>query len=279
MTITRINRRIEGTDIYVFNRETRTNLFTYSRPISLEEDCGRDRLPEGLNIWNAIRVNRFLMEKSNGKVSLPTIEEYILLEEAGLLGVNGTSLIGLSLHRGSECYHEHAAKKFRKTVRERGYSLPVLASFKSLNLNQKTKKSLFHYGCQHPSEIVIKAAPSIVSEEGLITGEDARKILRKFSHYGPGLKGMIIDNSFGGYRADLSDSLNINYERGELKRITALGNGTDIMKLVRVQGEKSTAKVMELEEQARRLEEEAKHMDELTKSSIETARSILLWSK
>jgi hypothetical protein len=32
-----INQRIGGTDLYIFNKDSETGLFTYSRPLSLDE--------------------------------------------------------------------------------------------------------------------------------------------------------------------------------------------------------------------------------------------------
>jgi len=174
-----INQRIANTKLYVFSRDPATGLFTYSRPITSDE--GRDvarqiTINGGLKVTDegvlynmstlkGIVANRELMKQTEGKVWFPTISEGLSLHDVGLLSAGELMDFGVAVYNDKSPDQE-IAQVLTETAKQRGYALPILASFKSLDLSEGGKR----YGF----------TPVIVSEDGLITGTDATDALKRF---------------------------------------------------------------------------------------------------
>ncbi len=186
-----INERIEETDFYVFSKNTETGLLTYSKPFELEESqavakavnkaikekYGNARgLREGLsvdekkaslynmNTFKGILGSQELARQSNGALRFCTIEEGLLLHKAKMLPSGELMDFGLAVYSlGSP--NEGIAKSLVQQAQEKGYSLPILASFPSLELQNTGEE----YGI----------TPKLVSEVGLLSSEDASRLLKE----------------------------------------------------------------------------------------------------
>jgi len=186
-----INQRIENTDIFVFGYNPETKLFAYSRPFYADEANilaketnqviksqykGITGLRGGLVANNGelinmstlkgIVANKTLMKITDNKQSLPTIEEGIRLQKFGMLPPDILIDFGIALYNKQNPDKEIAIA-LSATTKEKGYILPILASFKSLDLANGGER----YG----------VTPQIVSADGLIHGKDAEKFLEENS--------------------------------------------------------------------------------------------------
>ncbi len=184
-----INQRITNTEIFVFNYDSKTKLYTYSRPFSAEEaelvakETNQDiksqydnakGLKEGLSaregeLFNmsalkGIVANKVLAKITDNQQWLPTIAEGVQLHKARMLPSGVLIDFGIALY-DSEAPDREIAQALSATAREKGYSLPVLASFKSLDLAKGGER--------------YAVSPKIISAEGLIVGDEARKFLEE----------------------------------------------------------------------------------------------------
>jgi hypothetical protein len=183
------NHRIEGTEIFVFSQNSDNGLYTYSRPFNVKEaevlatgtnDAIKQYgdvsgLRQGLtsnsngelvnmNTLKGIVANRVLMGRTENQQWLPTIKELIALQKNGMLPSGIFIDGGIALYDAQNPDSE-IAQALMATVNQKGYATPVLASFRSLGLEKGGKR----YG----------VIPVIVSPDGLITGEDAKKTLNE----------------------------------------------------------------------------------------------------
>ncbi len=185
-----INGRIEETDFYVFSKNSETGLFTYSRLLNLEEanavatavnntikeKYGNARgLREGLsvdekkaslynmNTFKGILANRELMRQSKGTLRFCTIQEGLLLHKAKMLPLGELMDFGLAVYN-SDLPNEGIAKSLVQQAQEKKYSLPILASFPSVDLEKGGEE----YG----------VTPKLVSGIGLLSGKDALCLLK-----------------------------------------------------------------------------------------------------
>lgn len=232
-----INQRIEGTDIYVFSKDPATGLFAYSRPITADEgnelarqvtiNGGLKATEDGflynigvlynMSTLKGIDANRKLMKATDGKVWFPTIPEGLLLDDAGLLPNWQLMDFGIALFDSREP-DEEIAQALTETAKQRGYALPLLLSFKSLDLTEGGKR----YGF----------TPSIVSADGLISGNDAVEALKRFRRVGDSGVLRVYHDDVGCWNAcwdDILDSLNENCRGGRVSAIGSKKNLTDLV--------------------------------------------------
>ncbi len=228
-----INQRIAETGIFVFSYDPQTRKFTYSRPFTTKEAKdlaeqtnatinsqykGVKGLRKGLAAKNGklvnmstlkgIVANRVLMQSTNAQQWLPTIQEGITLQRAGMFPSGILIDIGIAL------YNEQAPnKEIAKSLANEGrYVLPVLASFKSLDLSLGGKR----YG----------VTPRLVSADGLTSGKDATKLMQANSFYqgeGTGVRGVCHSNG-DFWCADWNDDLGYFYEDCRVGRFSAKGS-------------------------------------------------------
>ena len=153
-----INQRIADTGIFVFSYNPQTQLFTYSRPFTVEEAKlvadetnqviasqygntnglrgglqARNNELINMNTLKGILANRALMRRTNNHQWLPTIKEGIQLQAQGLFSFGVLIDFGLALYDNKNP-DEEIAQVLSMTAKEKGYAAPVLASFKSLDL-------------------------------------------------------------------------------------------------------------------------------------------------
>lgn len=186
-----INQRITNTDLFVFNYNPTTGIYTYSRPLSKAEATalaeqtnrlieteynGVSGLKVGLaandagEIYNmsalkGIVANRILMkktEKTDNPQRLPIIQEGVLLQNAGMLSSGILIDHGLAVYNNGNPDQE-IAQALTQEATQKNYTLPLLASFSSLDLKRGGKR----YG----------VTPTIVSTQGLVYGTHAQKLL------------------------------------------------------------------------------------------------------
>ena len=188
-----INQRIADTGIFVFSYNPQTQLFTYSRPFTVEEAKlvadetnqviasqygntnglrgglqARNNELINMNTLKGILANRALMRRTNNHQWLPTIKEGIQLQAQGLFSFGVLIDFGLALYDNKNP-DEEIAQVLSMTAKEKGYAAPVLASFKSLDLAEGGKR----YG----------VTPQIVSVDGLTFWDEAKELLDKNSFY------------------------------------------------------------------------------------------------
>jgi len=220
-----INQRIPETDIFVFDKLDNGN-FTYSIPFP--RDMARkvaEKVP-GLQVADdnslvymstlrGIEANRHLTDltaKTETEMWLPTIQEGFLLDYAGLLHSRGLIDFGIALFNGNSPDQE-IAQSLVSEANQHGCELPILASFKSLDVKQGGKR----YG----------VTPTIVSPDGLITGQDAVKALERFAgKIDSGVRGLF--RSYGGWGADWGDGLDGAVELCRVGRISAEGSAQNL---------------------------------------------------
>ncbi|MEK6889031.1 MAG: hypothetical protein AABW80_02890 [Nanoarchaeota archaeon] len=219
------NQRIEGTSLYIFNKDVKTGDFTYSRPISMDEAKAVASKVDGLNVADngsliymntlrGIRANRELMAQTQGNVWLPTIQEGFVLHDAKLLPSNELMDFGIALYN-VENPDKQIAGKLIECARQKGYAVPILASFKSLDLEQGGER----YG----------VTPVFVSKEGLITGQDAVKLLERFNFRGN--SGVCrLGRSYGVWVADWDVSLDADGVC-RVGRVSAVGTAKNLIEL------------------------------------------------
>jgi len=230
-----INQRVNNTDIFVFGYNPQTNLVTYSRPFNAKE---AESLAEGTNqviasqyadvtglrkglsankdgeLYNmstlkGIVANRVLMERTKGEQWLPTIEELIQLQKKGMLSSEVLIDGGIALYDGKNP-DEKIAKSLMTTAGEKGYSTPVLASFKSLGLTVGGKR----YG----------VTPQIISADGLVHGAKAQTLLDE-NNFIKGDSGVRRLLWYGGlWLADWDDDLDGFLDDCRVGRFTAVGS-------------------------------------------------------
>ncbi len=221
------NERIKGTDIYLFGKDTESGIFTYSRPISSDEGKLASNGVNGLNVsengvlynmntLRGIQANRKLMKETSGNVWFPTIKEGLLLHDARLLPSGELMDFGLALYDG-ENPDKFIAGKLMASAKQKGYDFPILASFKSLDLEQGGKR----YG----------VTPIFVSQDGLITGEDAKDTLKKFSYVGNSGVHRLIRDRVGDWLAGWGDYLGDSGEGCRVGRVSAVGSAKNIAEL------------------------------------------------
>lgn len=188
-----INERIANTDIFVLSYDSKSKLYTYSRPFTQPEaeslatatneaiasQYGNARGLEGglravsgelvnMSTLKGIVANQVLMQSSGKKQWLPTIAEGVQLQKQGMLPSGVLIDFGIALYDGEDPDKE-IAQAMIATAGEKGYVLPVLASFKSLGLIKGGKS--------------YEVTPQIASAEGLIFGVDAARFLAENSFY------------------------------------------------------------------------------------------------
>ena len=188
-----INQRVADTDIFVFGFSPETASFSYSRQFTPEEAeslsqatnqaikgyNGARGLRQGLTViggelanmstLKGIVANKVLMNTSNGEKRFSTIAEGLALNEAGMLTPNVLIDFWIALYDG-ESPDTDIAQAMMAVAKSRGYTTPILASFASLGLASGGKR----YG----------VTPQLASENGLITGQEAVKLLEKFAYKG-----------------------------------------------------------------------------------------------
>ncbi len=186
--IKKVNRQFGK--VYVFNYDDEAGLFTFNRPLAVDEarevasefdravrenyrnakgltgclGVAKDGALYNMNSLKGIMANRILMGET-GEKWFPTIGEGLLLYDARLLPTEYLIDFGLVVYNAQSPNNEEIAESLVETANRNGYALPLLASFKSLNLKLGGER----YG----------VIPQIVSDDGLITGEEAEELLEK----------------------------------------------------------------------------------------------------
>ena len=276
----KINERVSETDIYVFGKNPETGLFTYSRPIyteeasvvaeavnkAIKEDYNNARGFRGglavdtktgalynMNAFKGISANRKLMEQSKSSLWLPTIEEGFLLDDAKMLPLERLIDFGVAVF-SADAPNKEMADVLVEEAKKRNYTLPVLASFKSLGLKDGGKE----YGVM----------PEFVSESGLITGADAEKILMRFYflnsgvrrlfHYRGGFWGAYWGGDLGSFGAGC-----------RVERISGEASAKNLQGMINSQIEQNFTK------QRRDLEEKLENVSAKEKEIVESAEAIL----
>ena len=229
-----VNRKIANTDIFVFGYAPDTDTFTYSRPFSQEEAEGlakatntaietqykgatglrqgltaRDCSLINMSTLKGIVANSVLMDGSQGKRWLPTLEEGLALHEAGMLAPDVLIDFGTALYDG-ENPDSKITQAMMETARAKGYETPVLASFTSLGLSKDGER----YG----------VTPQLVSDKGLITGQEAVKALENFRHVGNSGVRRVYRDDVGNWNADWYVNLDNFYGYCRVGRFSAEGN-------------------------------------------------------
>jgi len=220
------NKRIEGTNLYIFSNNTKTGDFTYSRPIAMDEArmvadkvSGLKVAKNGsltyMNTLRGIRANRELMNQTQGKVWLPTIQEGFALHDAKLLPSGQLMDFGIALYNG-ENPDKQIAGKLMADAKKADYAVPIMASFKSLNLEQGGKR--------------YEVTPIFVSKEGLISGTDAVKILERFAGKGnSGVRRLL--RHLGSWDAYWDDLLDVAYDNCRVGRVSVVGTAKNLIEL------------------------------------------------
>lgn len=271
-----INQRIANTNLYVFSRNPATGLFTYSRPITPDE--GRDvarqvTINSGLGVTEqgvlynmstlkGIVANRALMKQTGGKVWFPTIAEGLALHDAGLLPGGELMDFGIALYNEGNPDKE-IAQALTQTAKQKGYALPVLASFRALDLTKGGKR----YGF----------TPAIVSEDGLITGEDATKTLEKFAFVGDSGVRRLYRDWGGCWSADWREALDFFSAHCRVGRVSAEGSEKNLKDLVSSQIEQNfNSQRAGYREQISCLQDKLQSLDEQEKECIASAEKVLM---
>lgn len=222
-----INQRIEGTNLYIFSEDAKTGDFTYSRPIAMDEANEIASKVPGLkvaqngsltymNTLRGIRANRELMKQTQGEVWFPTIEEGFSLHDAKLLPSGEIMDFGIALY-DAENPDKQIAGKLMADAKKKGYNVPILASFRSLDLEQGGER----YG----------VTPIFVSKEGLITGEDAVKLLERFTWKGnSGVRRLGRDGD-GNWNANWLGGLDNASGYCRVGRVSAVGTAKNLIAL------------------------------------------------
>ncbi|MBU1136108.1 MAG: hypothetical protein KJ559_01205 [Nanoarchaeota archaeon] len=232
-TIKPINRRVEDTDLFVFGYNLDTGNFTYSRSFS-QEEAGRlaettnaaidtqykgvKGLRGGLTERNGsltnmstlkgIAANTILMNDSQGRRWLPTLEEGLALDGAGMLPKGVLVDFGIALYDGENPDRE-IAQAMMEFAKSRGFEPPVLASFSSLGLEEGGEE----YG----------VTPQLINSKGLITGRDAVKVLERFYKGNSGVR-RVGRNDYGVWSALWPDHLDLFSEHCRVGRFSAEGD-------------------------------------------------------
>ena len=109
--------------------------------------------------------------------------------------------------------------------------MPVLASFKSLDLKEGGKR----YG----------VIPHIVSPDGLVTGKDAVKLLERFAWKGNSGVHRLYRDRNGYWVAGLDDNL-VGFSQGfRVGRVSAVGSARDLRELAHSQIDANLSKKRE----------------------------------
>ena len=108
------------------------------------------------------------MKRTNGKQWLPTIKEGTELQRQNMLHSGVLIDFGLALYDDRNP-DEEIAQSLSATAKAKNYAMPILASFKSLDLKMGGAK----YGVM----------PQIVSADGLYHGAEAESLLSDNSFY------------------------------------------------------------------------------------------------
>jgi len=229
-----INQRVDGTDIFVFNYNPETKLYTYSRPFNVDEvnDLARESNQviasqysntnqlvwgNGLEAYKhtgelinmstlkAIVANRVLMKRTNGKQWLPTIKEGIELRRHNMLPPEVMIDFGLVLYDGLYPDKE-IAQSLIATVKAQNYAMPVVASFKSLDLKI--------------GGVIYSVMPQIVSADGLYHGNEAESLLTnhfpKRANYGVHKVCLDTDGRWDASRAGVLDKFDLFCSAGRI---------------------------------------------------------------
>ncbi len=263
-----INQRIANTNLYIFSRDSDSGLFAYSRPISEDEGnyvAGQVTINEGLGVaengalynisaLKGIDANKKLMKQTDGKVWFPTISEGLLLHDAGLLPLGKIMDFGIALFN-SKNPDKEIAQALAKTARERGYDLPILASFKSLELEVGGKK----YGYM----------PIIVSEDGLIKGKNVEDTLKRFSYVGNSGVRRLYRSGLGYWLAYWDDPLGDFSGGCRVGRVSAVGSEKNLNELVSLQIAQN------YDVQRKKFEEQILSLNEQERECIASAERIL----
>lgn len=238
-----INQKIDGTNLYIFSKDAETGLFTYSRPLLIDESRqvaesvnrvietdyrGVSGLRQGLkvaengslynmNTLKGILANRTLMEQTSGNVRFLTIQEGLLLHGAQLLPSGELTDFGIALYNDG-CPDEEIAKSLNAEAKTRGYSLPVLASFRALGLKLGGQR----YG----------VVPTFVSEEGVVTKKSAQDTLNRFSYVGNSGVRRLVRDSTDIWFALWGDYLDHFDEYCRVGRVSAEGSAKNLKELV-----------------------------------------------
>ncbi|MBU0977826.1 MAG: hypothetical protein KKD18_05400 [Nanoarchaeota archaeon] len=262
-----INQRIANTNLYVFSRDPAAGLFTYSRPITPDEGrdvAGQITINGGLGATNegvlynmstlkGIVANRALMKQTGGKVWFPTISEGLSLHDAGLLPKGELMDFGIVVYNGGNPDKE-IAQALTETARQKGYALPILASFTSLDLNIGGER----YGF----------TPVIVSEDGLITGTDATDTLKRFITGDSGVR-RLCRGRLGDWDAGWYVDLDGFGEYCRVGRVSAVGSEKNLRELVSSQIEQN------YNAQRRKLEQQMQSLREQERECVASAEKVL----
>lgn len=279
--VKQINQRVEGTNLFVYSHKPETGIFAYFRPFSVDEARAlaadtnksiRDYGVKGLkgselyadedtgelvrvSTLREILANRTLMHQANGKKWLPTISEGLELQKAGLYRPGILINHGIALY-SADASDEEIAKTLVATAEKQGYTLPVLAPFKSLGL----KAGGARYG----------VTPEIVSPEGLIQGRDAERMLRgNFRWVGNSGVHRLDRVGVGVWDADWDNDLDYFSEVCRVVGFSAEGSVQNLRDII--QGEIKS----NYDSQRRKLEAELNELSAREKSTIESAEKAL----
>lgn len=275
MSIEVRNKRIEGTDIYIFSKDPVSKLFTYSRSMSADEATTIAHKVPGLKVINnslaymstlrGIKANRELMAQSKGNVWFPTIQEGLLLHDAQLLPSGELMDFGIALYSAGNP-DKQIAEALCKTAKDKGWKLPVLASFKSLDSQEGGERYDF--------------TPVLVSEDGLIAGEDATDILKKFTYAGDSGVRRLNRYSFGDWVAYWGGSLVNSFGDCRVGRVSAVGSTKNLKELIAMQVKQNytDSRIQlqaQLEKVTRDINIQIQNTHSLEQKTIESAEKIL----
>jgi hypothetical protein len=120
-----------------------------------------------MSTLKGILANKALMTQTQRSVWFPTIQEGLALHDAQLLPSGELMDFGLAFFT-AEGPDKEIAVSLATIATEKKYELPILASFNAFGLKLGGQR----YGVM----------PTFVSEDELVTGEDAKNTLKRFSY-------------------------------------------------------------------------------------------------
>ncbi len=275
-----INQRIEGTDLYIFSKNSQTGVFTYSRPLHIEESklvaevvnasikdayANAKGLRQGLtvdektaalynmNTFKGILANRELMKQTRGTLWFPTVQEGLLLHDAKLLPLGELMDFGLAVYSIGNP-NKKLSESLVAQARDKNYALPILASFKALDLQSGGEE----YG----------VTPEIVSDAHLTIGADAVELFKKFLNVGKSG----VQRLYWNYVVDWvagRDGLDDFYAYCRVGRVSGEANAKNLQALVQFQVEKNFSR------RRRELEQQLQEVSVNENDCIKSAETIL----
>lgn len=274
-----INERIKEAAIYIFNKNPETGLFTYSRPLSVEEaECvaeaanasirkeykdaeglrkglsvdGKKGVLYNMNTFKGILANRELMKQSNNALRFSTISEGFLLHDAKMLPSGELMDFGLAVYSIGKL-NKKLSESLVAKAQSKNYALPLLASFVSLGLQDGGEE----YG----------VTSTLVSDADLITGTDAVNLLERFANVGnSGVQRL--GRYDGGWCADW-DNLGSFYAGCRVGRVSGKASAKNLRTLIQAQIEQNFS------EKRKKLEVKLQEISMSEKKCIDSAESTL----